>query len=94
MTNYLAKTLQKAVWFAYQLDKVVANSVDVVLSIYAEEIKEFQQMVTDLYKQIEKVIKVTDDKQILCSIYGIRTVYALIFYLKLVKSIDFTTKLN
>lgn len=72
----LAKTIQKAVWSSYRLDKVVANSVDAVLSVYAEEIKVFQKMIKDLDKSIEKVVKVTDDEQILRSIPGIGPVYA------------------
>ena len=72
----LAKTIQKAVRSSYRLDKVVANSVDAVLSVYAEEIKAFQKMIKDLDKSIEKVVKVTDDKQILRSIPGIGPVYA------------------
>lgn len=72
----LAKTIQKAVWSSYRLDKVIANSVDAVLSVYAEEIKAFQKMIKDLDKSIEKVVKVTDDEQILRSIPGIGPVYA------------------
>lgn len=72
----LAKTIQKAVRSSYRLDKVVANSVDAVLSVYAEEIKAFQKMIKDLDKSIEKVVKVTDDEQILHSIPGIGPVYA------------------
>ena len=72
----LAKTIQKAVRSSYRLDKVVANSVDVVLSVYAEEIKAFQKMIKDLDKSIEKIVKVTDDEQILRSIPGIGPVYA------------------
>ncbi len=72
----LAKTIQKAVRSSYRLDKVVANSVDAVLSVYAEEIKAFQKMIKDLDKSIEKVVKVTDDEQILRSIPGIGPVYA------------------
>ncbi|PWT46047.1 IS110 family transposase, partial [Limosilactobacillus reuteri] len=73
----LAKTIQKAVRSSYRLDKVVANSVDAVLSVYAEEIKAFQKMIKDLDKSIEKVVKVTDDEQILRSIPGIGPVYAV-----------------
>ncbi|MCC4478564.1 IS110 family transposase [Limosilactobacillus reuteri] len=72
----LAKTIQKAVWSSYRLDKVVANSVDAVLSVYAAETKAFQKMIKDLDKSIEKVVKVTDDEQILRSIPGIGPVYA------------------
>ena len=72
----LAKTIQKAVRSSYRLDKVVVNSVDAVLSVYAEEIKAFQKMIKDLDKSIEKVVKVTDDEQILRSIPGIGPVYA------------------
>lgn len=72
----LAKTIQKAVRSSYRLDKVVANSVDAVLSVYAAEIKTFQKMIKDLDKSIEKVVKVTDDEQILRSIPGIGPVYA------------------
>ena len=72
----LAKTIQKAVRSSYRLDKVVANSVDAVLSVYAAEAKAFQKMIKDLDKSIEKVVKVTDDEQILRSIPGIGPVYA------------------
>ena len=72
----LAKTIQKAVRSSYRLDKVVANSVDTVLSVYAEEIKAFQKMIKDLDKAIEKIVKVIDEEQILRSIPGIGPVYA------------------
>ena len=72
----LAKTIQKAIRSSYRLDKVVANSVNAVLSVCAEEIKAFQKMIKDLDKSIEKVVKVTDDEQILRSIPGIGPVYA------------------
>lgn len=72
----LAKTIQKAVRASYRLDKVIANSVDTVLSVYAEEIKALQKMIKDLDKAIEKVVKVTDEEQILRSIPGIGPVYA------------------
>ncbi len=72
----LAKTIQKAVRASYRLDKVIANSVDTVLSVYAEEIKAFQKMIKDLDKAIEKVVQVTDEEQILRSIPGIGPVYA------------------
>lgn len=72
----LAKTIQKAVRSSYRLDKVVANSVDTVLSVYAEEIKAFQKMIKNLDKAIEKIVKVIDEEQILRSIPGIGPVYA------------------
>lgn len=72
----LAKTIQKAIRASYRLDKVIANSVDTVLSVYAEEIKAFQKMIKDLDKAIEKVVQVTDEEQILRSIPGIGPVYA------------------
>lgn len=72
----LAKAIQKAVRASYRLDKVIADSVDTVLSIYAEEINAFQKMIKDLDKAIEKIVKVTDEEQILRSIPGIGPVYA------------------
>ena len=53
----LARTIQKAVRASYRLNQVVANSVDTVLSVYAEEIKAFQKMIKDLDKSIEKVVQ-------------------------------------
>ena len=72
----LAKAIQKAVRASYRLDKVIADSVDTVLSVYAEEINAFQKMIKDLDKAIEKIVKVTDEEQILRSIPGIGPVYA------------------
>lgn len=73
----LAKTIQKAVRASYRLDKVIANSVDTVLSVYAEEIKAFQKMIKDLDKAIEEVMKVIgEEEQVLRSIPGIGPVYA------------------
>lgn len=72
----LARTIQKAVRASYRLNQVVANSVDTVLSVYAEEIKAFQKMIKDLDKSIEKVVQVTPEEQILRSIPGIGPVYA------------------
>lgn len=73
----LAKTIQKAVRASYRLDKVIANSVDTVLSVYAEEIKAFQKMIKDLDKAIEEVMKVIGkEEEVLRSIPGIGPVYA------------------
>ena len=72
----LAKAIQKAVRASYRLDKVIADSVDTVLSVYAEEINAFQKMIKDPDKAIEKIVKVTDEEQILRSIPGIGPVYA------------------
>ncbi|AWD62576.1 IS116/IS110/IS902 family transposase [Limosilactobacillus reuteri] len=73
----LAKTIQKAVRTSYRLDKVIANSVDTVLSVYAEEIKAFQKMIKDLDKAIEEVTKVIGkEEEVLRSIPGIGPVYA------------------
>ena len=73
----LAKTIQKAVHASYRLDKVITNSVDTVLSIYAEEIKAFQKMIKDLDKAIEEVMKViSEEEKVLRSIPGIGPVYA------------------
>ena len=73
----LAKTIQKAVRASYRLDKVIANSVDTVLSVYAEEIKAFQKMIKGLDKAIEEVMKVIGkEEEVLRSIPGIGPVYA------------------
>ena len=73
----LAKTIQKAVRASYRLDKVIANSVDTVLSVYAEEIKAFQKMIKGLDKAIEEVMKVIrKEEEVLRSIPGIGPVYA------------------
>lgn len=73
----LAKTIQKAVRASYRLDKVIANSVDTVLSVYAEEIKAFQKMIKDLDNAIEEVMKIIgEEEKVLRSIPGIGPVYA------------------
>ena len=73
----LAKTIQKAVRASYRLNKVIANSVDTVLSVYAEEIKAFQKMIKGLDKAIEEVMKVIGkEEEVLRSIPGIGPVYA------------------
>lgn len=73
----LAKTIQKAVRASYRLNKVIANSVDTALSVYAEEIKAFQKMIKGLDKAIEEVMKVIGkEEEVLRSIPGIGPVYA------------------
>ena len=73
----LAKTIQKAVRASYRLDNVIANSVDTVLSVYAEKIKAFQKMIKNLDKAIEEVMKVNGkEEEVLRSIPGIGPVYA------------------
>ncbi|MGA3413663.1 IS110 family transposase [Lactiplantibacillus pentosus] len=72
----LAKALQKAIRGSYRLDKVLADSVDIVLSIYANEIRNYQGLIKQLDKSIEKVITILPESQILESIPGIGQVYS------------------
>lgn len=72
----LAKALQKAIRGSYRLDKVLADSVDIVLSIYANEIRNYQGLIKQLDKSIEKVITILPESQILESIPRIGQVYS------------------
>jgi hypothetical protein len=64
----LAQTLQKAIHGSYRLDKVLADSVNIVLSIYANEIRNYQGLIKQLDKSIEKVVTILPESQILESI--------------------------
>lgn len=72
----LAETIQKAIRGSYRLSQVVSDSVDTVLAIYANEIKMYQKIITQLRKSIEKVLEMIPEGQILQSIPGIGPVYS------------------
>lgn len=72
----LASAIQKAVRGSYRLGKVMADSVDTVLSVYATEIKTFKKMIAELDHAIADLIQTIPEKQILQSIPGIGPVYA------------------
>lgn len=72
----LAKDIQKAVRSSYRLGKVMNDSVDTVLAIYAKEIKTFQKMIKELDDAITQIVDVIPEEQILQSIPGIGPVYA------------------
>lgn len=71
----LAKDIQKAVRSSYRLGKVMNDSVDTVLAVYAKEIKTFQKMIKELDDAIAQIVDVIPEEQILQSIPGIGPVY-------------------
>lgn len=72
----IAKTLQKALRDSYRLDKVMAESVNAILAVYANEIRALQRMIKDLDVAIERLVKALPEYQILRSIPSIGPVYA------------------
>lgn len=72
----LATAIQKAVRGSYRLGKIMADSVDTVLSVYATEIKTFMKIINDLDKAIAKLVQTIPEEQILRSIPGIGPVFA------------------
>lgn len=72
----LAKTIQKAIRGSYRLDKAIQTSIDVVLSVYVNEIRLFQKQIKLLEKSNDDLLKTFDEAQILQSIPGIGPVYS------------------
>lgn len=71
-----AKAIQKAVRGSYRLPKVIQNSIDINVSIYAAEIRTYQKLIKELDKQIEAIVTVLPETEILQSIPGIGPFYS------------------
>ncbi len=72
----LAKVIQKAIRGSYRLSQVHQESVDIVLSLLAREIRSLDKMIKDIDKAIEDMVEVIPEYQCLTSIPGIGKVYA------------------
>lgn len=72
----LAKGIQKAIKGSYRLSQVQQESVDIVLSLLAREIRSLNQMIKDIDKAIEDMVEVIPEYQCLTSVPGIGKVYA------------------
>lgn len=71
----LAKAIKKAINGSYKLDKVIKNSVDVILAMYTNQIRALSLSIKQLDKSIADLVKVIPESQILLSIPGIGPVY-------------------
>jgi len=71
----LAKAIKKAINGSYKLDKVIKNSIDVILAMYANQIRALSVSIKQLDKSIADQVKVIPESQILLSIPGIGPVY-------------------
>jgi len=72
----LAKLIQKAIKGSYRLSQVHQESVDIVLSLLAREIRSLDKMIKDIEKAIEDMVEVIPEYQCLTSVPGIGKVYA------------------
>lgn len=72
----LAKIIQKAIRGSYRLSQVHQESVDIVLSLLAREIRSIEKMIKDIDKAIEDMVEVIPEYQCLTSVPGIGKVYA------------------
>ncbi|MGX7032781.1 transposase, partial [Pediococcus argentinicus] len=72
----IAKALKRAVRNSYRLDKVMEDSVDVVLGMYADEIKMLSKQLKLLDKSIERICVAIPEVKPLLSIPGIGKIYA------------------
>lgn len=72
----LAKLIQKAIRGSYRLSQVHQESVDIVLSLLAREIRSLEKMIKDIDKAIEDMVEVIPEYQCLTSVPGIGKVYA------------------
>ena len=72
----LAKTIQRAIRSAYRLGDMMQDSVNVVLSMYAEMIRSLKKQLKEIDKSIERIIVTIPEADCLRSIPGIGPVYA------------------
>lgn len=72
----LAKDIQKALRDSYRLDKVVADSINVVLATLAAELQSLNKSIKSLEKAISKIVKGLPEYKILTSIPGIGDIYS------------------
>ncbi|CDR55233.1 IS110 family transposase [Staphylococcus schweitzeri] len=74
-TEKLVKSIQKAIRESYRLTPMVSESVDQILSMYAQLIRTLTKQIKTLDKGIEQVVKTMPEAQLLLSIPGIGPVY-------------------
>jgi len=72
----VAKALKRAVKSSYRLDKVVLDSVNEVLGMYANEIRMYQKQLKLLDKHITDLCKTIRESECLKSIPGVGPVYS------------------
>lgn len=72
----IAKALKRAIQSSYRLDKVVLDSVNEVLGMYANEIRMYQQQLKLLDKHITDLCQTLTEAKCLQSIPGVGPVYS------------------
>lgn len=72
----LAKAIQRAITMSYRLGDIAQESIDIVLSVLAREIRALEASIKDLDKAIEQLVVVLPEYQCLTSIPGVGKVYA------------------
>ncbi|ATO44637.1 IS110 family transposase [Loigolactobacillus coryniformis subsp. torquens DSM 20004 = KCTC 3535] len=75
-TEAVAKAIKQAVRSSYRLTKVVADSVNEILAVYAEEIRMLNKQIKSIDKTIAQVSSQVKGIQCLTSVPGIGPVYA------------------
>lgn len=71
----LAKAIKKAIRDSYRLGKVVQDSVDTVLAMYAKLVQTLNRQIKDLEKGIIDILKTIPESKCLITIPGIGPVY-------------------
>jgi Transposase and inactivated derivatives len=72
----LAKAIQATIRGSYRLSRVQQDSVNVVLSLLAREIRSLETMIKDIDKAIEDMVQVIPEYRCLTSVPGIGKVFA------------------
>lgn len=72
----LAKAIQAAIRGSYRLSQVQQDSVNVVLTLLAREIRSLESMIKDIDKAIEDMVEVIPEYRCLTSVPGIGKVFA------------------
>lgn len=71
-----AKAIAKAIRGSYRLGKVQQESVEIVLGVYAREIRSLEKLIKELDQAIQDLVVTIPEYQCLTSIPGIGPVYA------------------
>lgn len=71
-----AKAIAKAIRGSYRLGKIQQDSVDIVLSVYAREIRSLTSLIKELDQAIQEIVETLPEYQCLTSIPGVGPVYA------------------
>ncbi|MCT0017344.1 IS110 family transposase [Lactococcus lactis subsp. lactis] len=72
----LAKAIQAAIRGSYRLTKVHQDSVNIVLSLLAREIRSLEKMIKEIDQAIEEMVEILPEYQCLTSVPGIGKVFA------------------